>query len=561
MTGAAFTCCALLINERQGGNVMTSPLHEKIDVLFVHVPKFSSYYKPIDEFMFINYIPMGVFALCDILNKKGFQSRIKHLGLEYINDEHFSIAEYVKVRSVKIVAISLHWHYQAYDVIEVARKIKEACAQSAIVLGGFTAGYFAEEIIENYPWIDCVIAGDGERGILEYANAVFEGGPLAAVSNAVYRTADGTLCNNGITYLADFADLRDIDYAGLDYLDHHVGYRDYFKVPLFWSLRMSAKENMRMKLGTASSTFPLMIGRGCNFDCSFCGGAKSAQIRFCNRRRAVLMPIEKVVDIMEQALGYGYESFILSFDPDPSDSGYFVTLFAEVRRRGLRCGMGFESWGLPDSAFIEAFAETFIKKRSYIAISPESGSESVRKKNKGYYYSNEEMFAALALIDAQKIPSVVYLTIGLPAETYKDIENNRAFARTIRKKVRHLMSIQMVPIQLEPASPIYENPSLWGVKTERSCFNDFYEYHKQPHSNPYTYTGYTTDSLVDANGSVEAFSRFISKERCQNFCIIQFKIFGKIYLPFVSRMLCRRSHCKWIKKGFGKPPEVRRTFS
>jgi hypothetical protein len=95
---------------------------------------------------------------------------------------------------------------------------------------------------------------------------------------------------------------------------------------------------------------------------------------------------------MEQALGYGYESFILSFDPDPSDSSYFVELFAVVRRRRLLCGMGFESWGLPDSAFIDAFAKTFVKKKSYIAISPENGSERVRKKNKGYYYSNDEMF-------------------------------------------------------------------------------------------------------------------------------------------------------------------------
>ena len=32
-----------------------------IDVLFIHVPKLSNYYKPLDEFMFINFIPMGIF--------------------------------------------------------------------------------------------------------------------------------------------------------------------------------------------------------------------------------------------------------------------------------------------------------------------------------------------------------------------------------------------------------------------------------------------------------------------------------------------------------------------
>ncbi len=534
--------------------------NEAVEFIFVHVPKLSSYYKPFDQFMFINYIPMGVFALCDILNKNKIPARIKHLGLEYIKNKDFSIVEYIKANKIKAVALSLHWHYQSYDVMEVAKKIKAASKETRIILGGFTASIFSDEIMRDYEYIDFIIAGDGEKGILELARTLKEDqNDFSEVPNCLYRK-NGKVINNGITYLADYNELKNIEYANLSYMDYHQEYMEYFKLPLFWSLNSSIQENMAKKISGATTTFPLMVGRGCMVNCSFCGGGKDAQIKICKRERPVYRPVSQVVDTMEQAISYGYESFIICFDPNPKDDHYYIEMFAEIRKRKISCGMGFESWGLPTKRFVADFGKTFIKEKSYIALSPETFSEAVRKLNKGFFYTNEEMYTVMQQMKEDKIPILIYLTIGLPGETSKDIDNNVQFSKSLQKRFKELLSIIMVPVQLEPGSPLFENPEKYNAVTERKCFRDFYEYHQKPESNPYSYLGYATEALQEAACDIEKFNEFILNKRCQHFCMIQLKLFGKFQIPAFSKLVCELSHKRWQRNGYGKPPLERATF-
>jgi len=539
---------------------MSQAKKECADFLFIHVPKFSSYYKPLDEFMFINYIPMGVFALCDILNKNSITSKIKHLGLEFIKDNSFSIVEYVKNNNIKVVGISLHWHFQAYDVMEVARKIKEETEDTKIILGGITASLFPNEIMQNYEYVDFIIAGDGEKGILQLAKLLKEGrNDFHNVSNCLYRK-NGEIIDNGITYIANHKESDDVDYANLSYLDHYEEYRDYFKIPMYWSLNSSIDDNIKKQVSGAKSTFPLMVGRGCAVNCSFCGGGKNAQLKICKRSKPIFRPVKKVVDTMEQALSYGYESFIICFDPYPNQDSYFIELFEEIRKRKVNCAMGFECWGLPTKKFIDSFEKTFDKKSSYIALSPETHSEEVRKLNKGFFYTNEEMYKTMEYIDENKIPMIIYFTMGLPGETSKDLIDTETMTKDLRSKFEYLMSVIVIPIQLEPGSPLFENPQKYQAVTERKCFKDFYDYHKRPDSNPYSYLGYATQSLEEGEKDIEKFSQYIFNERCKRFCTFFVIPFSKFDVPALARNKCDLIHKNWLKNGYGKPPIKRRTF-
>jgi len=59
-------------------------MREIVDLLFIHVPKFSSYYKPYGEYMTLNLLPMGSWALADLAVQQGYKTEILHLGLEWI---------------------------------------------------------------------------------------------------------------------------------------------------------------------------------------------------------------------------------------------------------------------------------------------------------------------------------------------------------------------------------------------------------------------------------------------------------------------------------------------
>jgi len=108
--------------------------------------------------------------------------------VEWIEDHNFSIIEYIREKNPRILAIDLHWHHQSYDVIEVVKKVKAAFPSIYVLLGGFTASFFHEEIMRNFDGVDGVIRGEAEVPILELADTLQKGREdLFSVPNLTWR--------------------------------------------------------------------------------------------------------------------------------------------------------------------------------------------------------------------------------------------------------------------------------------------------------------------------------------------------------------------------------------
>ncbi len=45
-------------------------MKESLDLLIIHVPKFSNFYRPFGEYMTVNLLPMGTLALADLASQK-----------------------------------------------------------------------------------------------------------------------------------------------------------------------------------------------------------------------------------------------------------------------------------------------------------------------------------------------------------------------------------------------------------------------------------------------------------------------------------------------------------
>ena len=110
-----------------------------MDIRFLHVPKFSNDDKPIDRFSFINLPTIGLLGSADYLRQNHYDARIIHLGVERQVSGAIDLDKIIVEHQPLIVGLSLHWHFQAYDVIETAEKIKQAHPEVAVLLGGFTA--------------------------------------------------------------------------------------------------------------------------------------------------------------------------------------------------------------------------------------------------------------------------------------------------------------------------------------------------------------------------------------------------------------------------------------
>jgi hypothetical protein len=200
---------------------------ESMDCLIIHTPKFNNYYKPVGEFMWVNYMTLGLLGIADYLHRNGITCRVLHQGVEWINRRTWKIEDSLNSISPPVFALSLHWHYQAYDVMETCRKIRELHPKAYIVLGGNTASFFHEEIIRDYQCVDGVIRGDGEVPLLELVRKVKAGEKdLSGVPNLTWRNADGKVAYDGVTYCANEAMLNELRFANMDLLENYRTYID-----------------------------------------------------------------------------------------------------------------------------------------------------------------------------------------------------------------------------------------------------------------------------------------------------------------------------------------------
>ncbi|MCP4666471.1 MAG: hypothetical protein GY849_08885, partial [Deltaproteobacteria bacterium] len=204
--------------------------------------------------------------------------------LQWIEKGDFSPLSYMRGKRVKVIAIPLHWHQQAFHAIKAAREIRKERSDGLVVLGGYTASYFHNEILATHEHIDAVIRGDAEIPLLALMKAVHGKGAMGDVPNLTWR--DGKeIRENPVSYVADERDLDAPSYARVDLLEHRETYIGYVGLPFIWSKRLSKKENKkRFHLGPP--IFPLPIGRGCTGNCTWCGGGARAQY-LVNGRKGV----------------------------------------------------------------------------------------------------------------------------------------------------------------------------------------------------------------------------------------------------------------------------------
>ncbi|MBN1254157.1 MAG: radical SAM protein [Deltaproteobacteria bacterium] len=495
---------------------------KRLDCMLVHAPKFDNWYKPLGDFIWINYLPIGIFALADNLEKHGYKSEIVHLGIEWIEDHNFDIVEYVGKIRPRVVALSLHWHYQSYDVIKVAEAIKARYPDIFVCAGGFTASYYHKEIPEDFPSLDAVIRGDAEEPLLRLVEHVTKNKrDLHTVPNLTWRS-NGKVVENEAFYCATEEQLNALRFTNLPLLKNHKTYVNYFGHPFMWKKSFSKKANFH-KLSIGSKTLPLSIGRGCPMTCTWCAGSILSQRFITRRTKPIYRSIDKILESIQEALSYGYETMYVVFDPYPDNQGFFIELFAKIREYNIQCEMVFECHGLPTKPFMDAFHATFPHEESFLCISPETGSERLRRMHKHRFYSNEELLDCLRYLEELGVNSEVFFTYGIPGETLEELQETIKLKRFIKRNFKRVHCIRVLSIEMEPGSPWHMDPKKYGIVHDRPHFRDFYRAHSSKYNQTYSSLGYFIPNYFpDNNGAqdIAGFEQALQRIKCKYFCFL-----------------------------------------
>lgn len=459
-----------------------------IDCALIHTPKHPHFGIPYGKCMSIMLMPMGLLSLADKLEKEGLATQILHLGIELTNSQkRFSINEYIKQQNIKVVGLSLHWHQQSFDVINLAQKIKKDNPDVKVVLGGITASYFADEIIAKIDAIDVIIKGDAYMIIADLSKSLLSQNVsrLPNIPNIVYRNTDGAIIHNSFSYVMSQTQYDAAQFSNLRLLRN---WKRYIHVPWIWICNNTHEENEKNRM-----RFPLSTGLGCNLKCIYCGGCKNTQKSILLRENCTYRNPNNVLETICKALEYDVHHFHMCYNPGGiNDDAYYIKLFALIRKRKLNLDISFESWGLPSKKFIDIFHRSFLNS-SVITISPETAVEHLRYQYKSLSFTNKELVECIEYMQKKNINATLFFTSGLPHESIGDIKTTSIFQRHLLTKFPKINIVTM-PIELEPGSPMFVEPKKYGITKLRHCFADFYEAHEKE----YVSLGYNTNYLEES---------------------------------------------------------------
>lgn len=504
---------------------------ETLDCLVVHCPKFQNHYPSLGNYTSLQLMALGIFALADHVNRAGFRTRILHLGVEKTRDPGFTLAGHLRRHPARVVALSLQFHQQLYDSLRAARAVKEHDPSIFVVAGGMTAGFFAADILREFPAVDAVIKGDGERPLAALLGVVARGGSLERVPNLWWRRGD-EIVENADRYVASREDLDALDFTNLELLEH---YRDYVRLPKIFT-RLALPTALRWKLSKTLSQrkrltfFALPVGRGCVTSCAYCGGGVQAQRLINARSHPIFRSPEKVIETIRRLRGYGYHGAYVSFDPLPASDAYYRDLFARVRAAGIEFDLTFAAWSLPSREFMTEFKKTFTPHSS-IYISPEAGSEQVRRATRGMSFTNAALLETLQFAEEAGVKTVVFFSLGIPGETRAQFEETLALKREIDRRFR-LAQTSGFSVEIEPAAPWYLYPEKYGITLVRRTLRDFLAEQASPNYSSMSSMGYyPAEYLGEKVAGLDDFVRRVGDVKCRHFCD--------------QRALCAGARCFW----------------
>ena len=362
----------------------------------------------------------------------------------------FSLDAWMTARPAPaLVLLDLHWAEHAAGVLDAAARARAAWPGARIAAGGLTATRFADELLALSPALDAVILGDAELPVLDLARAAVAGQWPPDAANTLWRGKDGRPQRSTQPWSTPSELLDDTDAVDLSWLEHAALYRQmmHSRPP-----RVSGQRDL------AGQWIP--TGRGCAFNCQYCGGGRDAHRALSGlpgvRRRA---PGAVARDVARLA-GLGVQQTALTLDPDMMGRAWRDALFEALPPRP---GLYVESFQLPSTALLDGLARRADPDHTEVALTPLSGDRAVRWRN-GKRYDTDALLAALDALWARDLSAFVFFSLNLPGEDERALEHTVALAQTIVARApADRVRVANICHTLDPAAPMAEDPDSHGV--------------------------------------------------------------------------------------------------
>ncbi len=432
----------------------------KTDFVLLHPPSLYDFRKspimhgPISDVVpstpIFEFYPIGFVSISEYLERCGFEVRIINVALKMLKSPRFDVERLIASLNPRLFGLDLHWMAHVQGALAIAEIIKRFHPQTPVILGGLSATYFHQEILERYSQVDFVARGDStEEPLRQLLNALRNGGEFHSIPNLSWRDRRGRCHVNPLSHVPENLDHIAIDYRHImkkvvRYLDP-LGYEPFYN---WFSYPVTA----------------VFTCRGCVHDCNTCGGSGNAfKAMACRQKPAFRSPHLLARDVLNSIDHLNAPVMVIGdiFQVGPE---YGFEFLSALKERKIRNHIAFEFFRPPSREQLERIAAAV--PHFNIEISPESHDEEIRHRF-GRQFDNrslEKMIEDALDLGCGRID--LFFMTGLSGQTYQSVMDTVAYCRDLLerfgKRQRVIPFISPMAPFLDPGSAVFENPEAFG---------------------------------------------------------------------------------------------------
>ena len=369
------------------------------------------------------YIPMGSFGLCDALRQQGIAAAIHNPALYPESEMQSRLTAVLAEFQPTHVGFACHWQETVHGFLAALAVVREWSATVPTLAGGFTAAYFAEDLLRTVPALDFVVVGDPEAPVAQ----LLQGWPPEAIANLVWRE-QGAVARSTHCWRINRQQMDRLAFADCACL---IDAELYLR-------------QINAKLG-----FPLLLGRGCAFDCAYCGGSRHAFRLHSGRKKPVARSVAAIVADLHR-LSPWTRVLYLCYENDPGlIKRLFRAIAADPRLRG-HFTLHYGAWHLLDAEFVRLYQRAFdcAAALPIIEFSPEVADDRLRvviKRGATYTLAAlEDNIRAIGAAFAGQVRIEVFFSRYHPALAAADLEREAGAALLFS----HRMARQGLPVHV-----------------------------------------------------------------------------------------------------------------
>ena len=375
--------------------------------------------------------PLGLAYLAAVLSEAGIEVKV----IDFVVFPHSRAVlqrelEQFQPRMVGLTAVSMTFNF----AIEVVRDIKQMYPDMVTVMGGPHVSFCANETLLQFPELDIVVKGEGERTVVDLARAIESGLSWHGVEGIVFRSG------------ADIHSTADREL---------IAELDTLPVPARHMLPLGRYRALGMPISLTTS-------RGCPFKCIFCVGRKMVGSRVRYRSPA------KVVDELEHLSGLNFHQINIADDLFTANKSHCLGVCDEIINRRLQ--LTWTSFARVDTVSEEILTRMKAAGCSAVSFGVESGNPQILKTiKKGI--TREQVVAAVNMCRRTGITPFASFILGLPGETPQTIQETLDFGEQLKDLGLSFGFHLLAPF---PGTEIRANSHQYGIKI---LTDDWSQYH------------------------------------------------------------------------------------